>query len=95
MFGVGLPELIILFVLASIFLIPVAIIILIVVLTKNKKQYEIPQNAGIYVSPPNRMPRRENNDIADQLRNLGELRNQGVLSEEEFQRKKTELLSRL
>jgi uncharacterized membrane protein len=34
-------------------------------------------------------------DTTDQIRKLGELRSQGYLSEEEFQRKKAELLSRL
>lgn len=34
-------------------------------------------------------------DVMDQLRNLGELRDAGILSEDEFSAKKTELLSRL
>ncbi|MGZ4422428.1 MAG: SHOCT domain-containing protein [Gaiellaceae bacterium] len=34
-------------------------------------------------------------DIPDQIRKLGELRDSGVLSAEEFEAKKTELLSRM
>lgn len=34
-------------------------------------------------------------DVTEQLRKLGELRDQGVLTDEEFQAKKAELLSRL
>lgn len=34
-------------------------------------------------------------DVADQIRKLGELRDAGLLTEEEFQSKKTELLKRL
>jgi Short C-terminal domain len=34
-------------------------------------------------------------DIPDQIRKLGELRDSGVLTAEEFEAKKTELLSRM
>ena len=36
-----------------------------------------------------------NGDIPDQIRKLTELRDQGILTEEEFEPKKTELLDRL
>jgi hypothetical protein len=34
-------------------------------------------------------------DVAGQIRKLGELRDEGLLTEEEFQTKKTELLGKL
>lgn len=37
----------------------------------------------------------ENNDIPNQIRQLAELKNEGILTEEEFQKKKDELLSKM
>ena len=48
---------------------------------------------GIFSSPAKRAYDREN--TADQLRKLGELHDEGVLSDEEFERKKAELLARI
>ena len=47
----------------------------------------------VFGSPAKRAYERE--DTAEQLRKLGELRAEGVISDEEFERKKAELLARL
>ena|SRR5919198_3734646 len=49
--------------------------------------------SDIFGSPAKRAYERE--DVAEQLRKLGELHDQGVISDEEFERKKAELLARL
>jgi uncharacterized membrane protein YeaQ/YmgE (transglycosylase-associated protein family) len=38
---------------------------------------------------------RDGDDVTEQLRRLGQLREEGVISEEEFEQKKAELLARL
>jgi uncharacterized membrane protein YeaQ/YmgE (transglycosylase-associated protein family) len=48
---------------------------------------------GIFASPAKRAYEREN--TTEQLRKLGELHDEGVLSDEEFERKKAELLARM
>jgi uncharacterized membrane protein YeaQ/YmgE (transglycosylase-associated protein family) len=53
----------------------------------NKKLREV------FGSPAKRAYERE--DVAEQLRKLGELHDEGVISDEEFERKKAELLARL
>jgi uncharacterized membrane protein YeaQ/YmgE (transglycosylase-associated protein family) len=47
----------------------------------------------VFGSPAKRAYERE--DATEQLRKLGELRDQGVISDEEFERKKAELLARM
>lgn len=47
----------------------------------------------LFASPAKRAYERE--DVAEQLRKLGELHDEGVLSDEEFERKKAELLARM
>jgi uncharacterized membrane protein YeaQ/YmgE (transglycosylase-associated protein family) len=47
----------------------------------------------VFGSPAKRAYERE--DVTEQLRKLGELRDQGVISDEEFERKKAELLARI
>ena len=47
----------------------------------------------VFGSPAKRAYERE--DVSEQLRKLGELRDQGVISAEEFERKKAELLARI
>jgi uncharacterized membrane protein YeaQ/YmgE (transglycosylase-associated protein family) len=47
----------------------------------------------VFGSPAKRAYERE--DVTEQLRKLGELHDQGVISDEEFERKKAELLARL
>jgi uncharacterized membrane protein YeaQ/YmgE (transglycosylase-associated protein family) len=47
----------------------------------------------VFGSPAKRAYERE--DVAEQLRKLGELHDQGVISDEEFERKKAELLARI
>ena len=46
-----------------------------------------------FASPAKRAYERE--DVAEQLRKLGELHDQGVISDDEFERKKAELLARM
>ncbi len=94
MFGLGITELIISLVLLTVFIItPVALIIFFV---RRGRKRNVPQNTTINLSQNNEMPKgRNDGDITDQIRKLGELRAQGLLSEEEFQHKKSELLSRL
>jgi uncharacterized membrane protein YeaQ/YmgE (transglycosylase-associated protein family) len=48
---------------------------------------------GIFGSPAKRAYERK--DTTEQLRKLGELHDEGVLSDEEFERKKAELLARM
>jgi hypothetical protein len=48
---------------------------------------------NVFGSPAKRAYERE--DVAEQLRKLGELHDEGVISDEEFERKKAELLARL
>jgi uncharacterized membrane protein YeaQ/YmgE (transglycosylase-associated protein family) len=48
---------------------------------------------NIFGSPARRAYERE--DVAEQLRKLGALHDEGVISDEEFERKKAELLARL
>jgi uncharacterized membrane protein YeaQ/YmgE (transglycosylase-associated protein family) len=48
---------------------------------------------NVFGSPAKRAYERE--DVADQLRKLGELHDEGVISDEEFERKKAELIARL
>jgi uncharacterized membrane protein YeaQ/YmgE (transglycosylase-associated protein family) len=48
---------------------------------------------NVFGSPAKRAYERE--DVSEQLRKLGELRDEGVLSDEEFERKKAELLARM
>ncbi|MDF1812834.1 MAG: SHOCT domain-containing protein [Verrucomicrobiales bacterium] len=52
-----------------------------------------PQQAAPVSNSPNNTS--ENTDVYENLRKLGELRDAGILSENEFQAKKTELLNRL
>jgi len=47
----------------------------------------------VFGSPAKRAYERDN--VAEQLRKLGELRDAGVLNDEEFERKKAELLARM
>ncbi len=47
----------------------------------------------VFGSPAKRAYERE--DVTEQLRKLGELRENGVISDEEFERKKAELLARM
>lgn len=47
----------------------------------------------VFGSPAKRAYERE--DVAEQLRKLGELHDEGVISDEEFERKKSELLARI
>jgi hypothetical protein len=44
---------------------------------------------------PSPQPTGASSDVTEQIRKLGELRDQGILTEEEFQTKKQELLARL
>jgi len=46
-------------------------------------------------SPPPPLPPKQQPDVMDQLRKLAELREAGVVSEDEFLAKKAELLARL
>jgi len=46
-------------------------------------------------SPPTATTQRPGDDAVDQIRRLGELRDAGLLTDEEFEAKKTELLQRL
>lgn len=96
MFGLGTTELIILLILAVIFIpILIALIIFFVFIGK-RKQRNVPQNTVMNLLQNNEMPKSHNDgDVTNQIRKLGELKAQGLLSEEEFQHKKTELLSRL
>ena len=48
---------------------------------------------GAFMSPAKRAYERK--DVAEQLRKLDELHDEGVISDEEFERKKAELLARL
>jgi uncharacterized membrane protein YeaQ/YmgE (transglycosylase-associated protein family) len=48
---------------------------------------------NVFGSPAKRAYERE--DVTEQLRKLGELHDEGVISDEEFERKKAELLARL
>jgi Short C-terminal domain len=45
--------------------------------------------------PESAPPAKSDPSIPDQIRQLGELRDQGLVTPEEFETKKTELLSRL
>jgi uncharacterized membrane protein YeaQ/YmgE (transglycosylase-associated protein family) len=49
--------------------------------------------SGVLGSPAKRAYERE--DVTEQLRKLGELHDKGVISDEEFERKKAELLARI
>ena len=50
------------------------------------------QQAALNSSTPSNTPQP---DIADQIKKLAQLRDEGILTEEEFQSKKTDLLSRM
>ena len=61
-----------------------------------------PQPAPIYTPPPPTAPitpapppKTTAADVADQIRHLAELRDQGHITAEEFEAKKTELLKRI
>jgi hypothetical protein len=61
--------------------------------TQNFARYsEIPTRAQPSQPPPLQKP---NIDVAEQIEKLGRLRDQGLLTDKEFQSKKEELLSRL
>jgi hypothetical protein len=58
----------------------------------------VPPAAPIFtppVSPPSAAPKVSAADIAEQIRHLAELRDQGHLTQEEFDAKKAELLTRI
>jgi uncharacterized membrane protein YeaQ/YmgE (transglycosylase-associated protein family) len=50
---------------------------------------------GLFASPAKRAHDRQHGDVAEQLKKLGELHDQGVLTDEEYEAKKGELLARL
>ncbi len=60
----------------------------------QQQQYQQPMPSQ---APPQQasQPTGTSSDVTEQIRKLGELRDQGVLTEEEFQTKKKELLERL
>ena len=53
------------------------------------------EGKGRQIAAPPSPPPQEQADLLEQLRKLGELRDQGVVTQEEFEAKKTDLLGRL
>ncbi len=60
----------------------------------QQQQYQQPTPSQ---APPQQAPQPASgsSDVTEQIRKLGELRDQGILTEEEFQTKKRELLAKL
>ncbi len=60
----------------------------------QQQQYQQPMPSQ---APPQQAPQPAggSSDVTEQIRKLGELRDQGILTEEEFQTKKRELLAKL
>jgi Short C-terminal domain len=55
-----------------------------------------PPGGSIFTPPPAASPAAANTaDIAEKIRHLGELRDQGLITQEEFEAKKAELLKRI
>ncbi len=61
---------------------------------QQQPQYQQPMPSQ---APPQQAPQSTGGspDVTEQIRKLGELRDQGILTEEEFQTKKKELLAKL
>lgn len=55
----------------------------------------VPQPAGVAPATPQPAPSQPSGPVADQLRQLGELHQQGLINDAEFEAKKAELLKRL
>ena len=64
-------------------------------LTGPEAQKPPPQKAHAGTILGSSAKRAQERDVTDQIRRLGELRDQGTLSDEEFESKKAELLARL
>ena len=60
---------------------------------KEQEQYPPEQEQQQYAAPPPAPPADPMQDKLDQLKKLGELKEQGVLSEEEFQQQKAKILN--
>ena len=60
---------------------------------KEQEQYPPEQEQQQYAAPPPAPPADPMQDKLDQLKQLGELKEQGVLSEEEFQQQKAKILN--
>jgi hypothetical protein len=59
---------------------------------KEQEQYP-PEQEQQYAAPPPPPPADPMQDKLDQLKQLGELKEQGVLSDEEFQQQKAKILN--
>lgn len=60
---------------------------------KEQEQYPPEQEQQQYAAPPPAPPADPMQDKLDQLKQLGQLKDQGVLSDEEFQQQKAKILN--